>query len=110
MLISYWKVSIPFLDDAKLPKHLFGIKIYFFYAYLKGLEWKNWRGGLTRLKFWSLAIKIICNKKVQNSVFVSAALHGENGFKVWKTGFFAIFANFYKAKFNELESESDFSS
>ena len=35
------------------------------------------KGDLTR----SLAIKIICNKKVQNSVFVSAALHGENGSK-----------------------------
>ena len=58
MLISYWKVSIPFLDDAKLPKNLLGIKILSFYAYLKGLSWKNWRGGLTRLKFWSLAIKL----------------------------------------------------
>ena len=28
------------------------------------------------MKFWSLAIKTICNKKVQNSVFVSAALQG----------------------------------
>ena len=110
MLISYWKVSIPFLDDAKLPKHLLGIKILNFYAYLKGLEWKNWRGGLTRLKFWSLAIKIICNKKVQNSVFLSAALHGENGFQVWKWDFllfFPIFTKGIQAKFNELESESD---
>ena len=30
MLISYWIVSIPLLDDAKLPKILLGIKISIF--------------------------------------------------------------------------------
>ena len=52
------------------------------------------KGGLTRLKFWSLAIKIICNKKVQNSVFVSAALHGENGSKSEKWDFLLFFLQF----------------
>ena len=55
------------------------------------------KGGLTR--FWSLAIKIICNKKVQNSVFVSAALHGENESKSEKWDlllFLAIFAKGFK--------------
>ena len=58
------------------------------------ISWKNSRGGLTRLKFWSPAIKIICNKKVQNSDFVSAALHGENGSKSEKWDFLLFFLQF----------------
>ena len=80
-----------FFRWCKTTKNLLGIKILSFYAYLKGLSWKNWRGGLTRLKFWSPAIKIICNKKVQNSDFVSAALHGENGSKSEKWDFLLFF-------------------
>ena len=41
-------------------------------------------------------IKTICNKKVQNSVFVSAALHGENGSKSEKWDFLLFFAIFAK--------------
>ena len=38
---------------------------------------KNWRAGLTRLKFLSLIDQNICKKNDQNSVFVSEAVHGE---------------------------------
>ena len=44
----------------------------------------------------TVEIKIICNKKVQNSVFVSAALHGENGSKSKKWDFLFLFAIFAK--------------
>ena len=37
-----------------------------------------------------------CNKKVQNSDFVSAALHGENGSKSEKWDFLLFFAIFAK--------------
>ena len=45
----------------------------------------------------------------KNAVFVSAALHGENGSKS-ENGIFCYFGNFcygILAKLNELESESD---
>ena len=38
---------------------------------------KNWRAGLTRLKFLSLIDQNIFKKNDQNSVFVREALHGE---------------------------------
>ena len=62
-------------------------------AYLGGYCGKT-EGGSE--KFWSLAIYIIYNKKVQNSVFLSAALHGENGFQVWKWDFLLFFPIFTK--------------
>ena len=77
-----------FLYDAKLTKFWLNIKISKKIAHIWGVIVEKLKAGLTRLKFWPLKIKIICNKKVQNSVFVSAALHGENGFQVWKWDFF----------------------
>ena len=67
-----------------------------FLCIFEGVIVEKLKGGLTRLKFWSLAIKIICNKKVQNSVFVSAALHDENGSKSEKWDFLLLFAIFAK--------------
>ena len=96
MLIFDPKMLIPFVYGAKLPKLWLSIKILICLRIFEGLLWKNWRGGLRRLKFWSLAIYIIYNKKVQNSVFLSAALHGENGFQVWKWDFFLFFPIFTK--------------
>ena len=67
MLISYWKVSIPFFDDAKLPK--FFLRIKQIKSIFGDFLWKkNWRG------FWQGGD---FQQKVQNSVFVSGALHGE---------------------------------
>ena len=60
----------------------------------EGLLWKNWRGGLRRLKFWSLAIYIIYNKKVQNSAFLSAAFMVKIGLKSEKWFFFCYFFQF----------------
>ena len=48
-------------------------------------------------------------KYLENEKFVSAALHCENGFNVWKlkfSSFFPIFTIGIEAKLNELESES----
>ena len=53
---------------------------------------KCWRGGLRRVKFWSNLEKNICKRKVQNSFFLSAALHGEKNF--WNNN--NIFCCFYK--------------
>ena len=53
---------------------------------------KCWRGGLRRVKFWSNLEKNICKRKVQNSFFLSAALHGEKNF--WNNNH--IFCCFYK--------------
>ena len=74
MLIFDLKMFIPFVNGVKLPT-FWGIFCVFFCV------WKNWTGGLTRLRFWSLGISIICNKKVQNGVFVSILVHGEYGLK-----------------------------
>ena len=46
-------------------------------AYLRGFCGKTEGGGLGRVKFWSFLSCNICKKKVQNSFFVSAALHCE---------------------------------
>ena len=48
MLISYWKVSIPFLDDAKLTTNLS------FYAYLNIVE--KLKGGSDEVE-----ILVACN-------------------------------------------------
>ena len=48
-------------------------------AHIWGIIVEKLKGGL---RFWSLAIYIIYNKKFQNSSFLSAAHHGENGFQV----------------------------
>ena len=48
-------------------------------------------------------------KYLENEKIVSAALHCENGFNVWKltfSSFFPIFTIGIEAKLNELESES----
>ena len=47
---------------------------------------KNWRAGLTRLKFLSHIDQIICKNNYQNIVFVSEALHGE--ITIWNNQIF----------------------
>ena len=53
----------------------------------EGGVWQGWNFGC-------LQIRSLATKKVQNNVFVSAALHGENGSKSDKKVFCLIFFQF----------------
>ena len=56
MLISYWKVSIPFLDDAKLPKFWLSTKISIFLRIFEGVIVEKLKGGSDKVE-----ILVACN-------------------------------------------------
>ena len=55
MLISYWKVSIPFLDDAKLPKQILVINFKFLCIF-EGVIVEKLKGGSGKVE-----ILVACN-------------------------------------------------
>ena len=86
MLISNRKVSIPFIDDAKIPKFWPGIKNFIIFT-----PKMTFLGG--KLKGWSEKVEIFVTnrskylqKRDQNSIFLSEAVHGE--IIIWKNQIF----------------------
>ena len=97
MLIFDLKMFIPFVNGVKLRKFWLGTNWKRFNAYFVFFCVEKLKGGLRRL------ILVACNldrlqQKVKNSVFLIAALHGENGFKVWKMEFVIIFLSIFIVK------------
>ena len=83
-LIFYQKYIILFLSDAKLPKvydWFLGLIIHV--KYLRSYLQKTWRGGLLRLKFCMLANLVVPRKKVENTDFHRAPLHGANIYQIF---------------------------
>ena len=46
---------------------------------------KNMKGGLINMKFGVWSNQIVPSKKVENNIFISAALHGANIFQIFFT-------------------------
>ena len=82
-----------------------GKKYYFLKKNCDFFCGKCWRGGLRRVKFWSVLSWDICKRKVQNSFFLSAALHGEIwiwNIQLWILLIFVVFTRGIPGKTKQI--------
>ena len=92
------------------PNFYFSKKNIIFWFFLWFFCGKCWRGGLRRVKFWSFLSWDICKRKVQNSFFVSAALHCEIwiwNIQLWILLIFVVYTRWIPGKTKQSESENE---